>query len=80
MVRDPRKVFLLAWVVWGMVFFSMAANKLPAYILPLLPASEFADPGHHLSYQLVFFLLSLSLRSTFLLLAEKDRASGPRFP
>ncbi len=37
-LRDPRKRFLLAWVVWGMVFFSMAANKLPAYVLPLLPA------------------------------------------
>jgi len=37
-VRDPRKAFLLAWVVWGLVFFSIAANKLPAYILPLLPA------------------------------------------
>jgi 4-amino-4-deoxy-L-arabinose transferase-like glycosyltransferase len=37
-LRDRRKAFLLAWVVWGMVFFSMAANKLPAYILPLLPA------------------------------------------
>ena len=37
-VRDPRKAFLLAWVVWGLAFFSIAANKLPAYILPLLPA------------------------------------------
>jgi 4-amino-4-deoxy-L-arabinose transferase-like glycosyltransferase len=37
-VRDRRKAFLLAWVVWGIAFFSMAANKLPAYILPLLPA------------------------------------------
>ncbi len=38
-VRDPRKAFLLAWVIWGLVFFSLAANKLPAYILPLLPAA-----------------------------------------
>ena len=37
-LRDARKAFLLAWVVWGLVFLSMAANKLPAYILPLLPA------------------------------------------
>jgi hypothetical protein len=38
-VRDPRKAFLLVWVVWGLAFFSLAANKLPAYILPLLPGA-----------------------------------------
>jgi len=37
--RDPRRLFLLAWVVWGMVFFTAAANKLPGYLLPLLPAA-----------------------------------------
>jgi 4-amino-4-deoxy-L-arabinose transferase-like glycosyltransferase len=37
--RDPRRLFLLAWVVFGMVFFTAAANKLPGYLLPLLPAA-----------------------------------------
>src|SRR6185369_6763394 len=36
--QDPRRQFLLAWVLFGMVFFSLAPNKLPGYILPLLPA------------------------------------------
>jgi 4-amino-4-deoxy-L-arabinose transferase-like glycosyltransferase len=37
--RDPRKLFLSAWLLWGLAFFSLSANKLPAYILPLLPAA-----------------------------------------
>jgi 4-amino-4-deoxy-L-arabinose transferase-like glycosyltransferase len=36
--RDPRRVFLLAWVVCGFFLFSFSVNKLPGYILPLLPA------------------------------------------
>lgn len=35
---DVRARFLLACVVWGLVFFSAARNKLPGYLLPLLPA------------------------------------------
>jgi 4-amino-4-deoxy-L-arabinose transferase-like glycosyltransferase len=34
---DPRRTFLLAVVLWGMVFFSLAPNKLAGYVLPLLP-------------------------------------------
>ena len=37
--RDPRVLFLLLWVVFGFVFFSAATNKLPGYLLPLLPAA-----------------------------------------
>jgi 4-amino-4-deoxy-L-arabinose transferase-like glycosyltransferase len=37
--RDPRRQFLLAWVVFGLVFFSVAPNKLAGYVLPLLPAA-----------------------------------------
>jgi 4-amino-4-deoxy-L-arabinose transferase-like glycosyltransferase len=37
-LRDPRRVFLLSWFLFGLVFFSLAANKLPGYLLPLLPA------------------------------------------
>jgi 4-amino-4-deoxy-L-arabinose transferase-like glycosyltransferase len=35
---DSRRWFLLLWVVFGLVFFSASRNKLPSYILPLLPA------------------------------------------
>jgi 4-amino-4-deoxy-L-arabinose transferase-like glycosyltransferase len=34
--REER--FLLAWVLFGFVFFSISRNKLPGYLLPLLPA------------------------------------------
>ena len=36
--RDPRLQFLLAWLLWGLAFFSLSLNKLPGYVLPLLPA------------------------------------------
>ena len=37
--RDPRRLFLLAWLLFGLAFFSIATNKLPGYLLPLLPAA-----------------------------------------
>lgn len=37
-VKDIRARFLLAWFAWGFVFFSASRNKLPGYLLPLLPA------------------------------------------
>lgn len=37
--HDLRRVYLAVWVVFGLVFFSAAANKLPGYILPLVPAA-----------------------------------------
>jgi 4-amino-4-deoxy-L-arabinose transferase-like glycosyltransferase len=36
--RDPRRVFLLAWFLFGLAVFSISVNKLPGYVLPLLPA------------------------------------------
>ncbi len=36
--RDTRTQYLLATFLFGMVFFSAAPNKLPGYILPLMPA------------------------------------------
>ena len=36
--NDRRAVFLAAWFAWGFVFFSASRNKLPGYLLPLLPA------------------------------------------
>ena len=35
--RDQRAQFLLAWAAFGLLFFSLSENKLPGYILPLLP-------------------------------------------
>jgi 4-amino-4-deoxy-L-arabinose transferase-like glycosyltransferase len=35
---DARLRFLLLWVVFGLVFFSASTNKLPGYLLPLVPA------------------------------------------
>ncbi|MFB3827287.1 MAG: ArnT family glycosyltransferase [Bryobacteraceae bacterium] len=35
--RDPRRQFLLASAAFGFVFLSASTNKLPGYILPLLP-------------------------------------------
>ena len=34
----PPAMFLLAWATWGFLFFSISRNKLPGYLLPLLPA------------------------------------------
>ena len=35
--RDDRIRFLVLWLVFGLVFFFAAQNKLPGYVLPLLP-------------------------------------------
>jgi 4-amino-4-deoxy-L-arabinose transferase-like glycosyltransferase len=35
---DQRRALLLATVAFGFVFFSISVNKLPGYLLPLLPA------------------------------------------
>ena len=37
--RDPRLRALVAIVVFGFVFFSASLNKLPGYLLPLMPAA-----------------------------------------
>jgi 4-amino-4-deoxy-L-arabinose transferase-like glycosyltransferase len=35
---DSRLRFLLLWILFGLVFFSASTNKLPGYLLPLVPA------------------------------------------
>jgi 4-amino-4-deoxy-L-arabinose transferase-like glycosyltransferase len=35
---DARRMFLLSVVVFGFVMFSVSLNKLPGYLLPLIPA------------------------------------------
>jgi 4-amino-4-deoxy-L-arabinose transferase-like glycosyltransferase len=37
-MKDRVRVFLWAWVLFGFVFLSASTNKLPGYVLPLLPA------------------------------------------
>jgi 4-amino-4-deoxy-L-arabinose transferase-like glycosyltransferase len=37
--RDRKRVFLAVWVLVVLVLFSISVNKLPGYILPLLPAA-----------------------------------------
>ena len=50
--RDSRRTLLLAVVVFGFVFFSASTNKLPGYLLPLLPSlaaiagSRLAEVSH----------------------------------
>jgi len=36
--EDARMRLLVGWVLYGLIFFSAARNKLPGYLLPLLPA------------------------------------------
>jgi hypothetical protein len=35
---DRRTRLLAVWAGWGLVFFSLSTNKLPGYVLPLVPA------------------------------------------
>jgi 4-amino-4-deoxy-L-arabinose transferase-like glycosyltransferase len=37
-VEDPRRRFLTVWALFGLALFSASTNKLPGYVLPLLPA------------------------------------------
>ena len=37
--RDVRRQYVAAWLLWTLVFFSLATNKLPGYLMPLLPAA-----------------------------------------
>jgi 4-amino-4-deoxy-L-arabinose transferase len=36
--RDSRRLFMWAWFLFGLLVFSISVNKLPGYVLPLLPA------------------------------------------
>jgi 4-amino-4-deoxy-L-arabinose transferase-like glycosyltransferase len=62
--EDTRARYLLATFLFGLVFFSAAPNKLPGYILPLMPVL-FALLGIRLAQ--TRFLGELMLASTLLL-------------
>jgi 4-amino-4-deoxy-L-arabinose transferase-like glycosyltransferase len=36
--KDPRRRFLIVWVLFGLLLFSISINKLAGYVLPLIPA------------------------------------------
>ena len=38
-IKDVRRQYIAAWLFFALVFFSLATNKLPGYLLPLLPAA-----------------------------------------
>ena len=38
-LQDVRRQYVVAWLLWTLLFFSLATNKLPGYLLPLLPAA-----------------------------------------
>jgi 4-amino-4-deoxy-L-arabinose transferase-like glycosyltransferase len=88
--KDRRRAFLLLWVLWGFVFFSISANKLPGYILPLFPAAaalmalgleEAADARPWLA-ACALLLVAFPLAAQMLPVAVADglsHASLPRF-
>ncbi len=38
-LKDVPRQYIVAWLLWTLLFFSLATNKLPGYLLPLLPAA-----------------------------------------
>lgn len=64
---DSRQLFLVMWAVLGFVFFSLAPNKLPGYLLPVLPAIALL-----MAIQLAktknarFYLMSVALLMAFI--------------
>ena len=46
---DPRLQYLAAWAAFGFLFFSASTNKLPGYLLPVLPpiAALVGVRAHH---------------------------------
>ena len=65
---DSRRSFLLTVVVFGLIFFSISLNKLPGYLLPLLP-SLFVLLGAHFEKQRIADLSRTWLLPSALLIA-----------
>jgi len=57
--REPRRQLLLGWLAFGLLFFSVSTNKLPGYVMPLLPALT-ALIGIQLAAAPTRFILPLS--------------------
>ncbi|MBC8165116.1 MAG: glycosyltransferase family 39 protein [Bryobacteraceae bacterium] len=57
--QEPRRFFLISQILFGLVFFSLSSNKLPGYVLPLLPSIA-ALAGIQLAVSPVRFVLPFS--------------------
>lgn len=87
-LRDPRRQFLLAWIVFGMVFFSIAPNKLPGYVLPLMPAMaalmalavEEADRAHWWLVSCALLLVAIPIAAPMLPAAVANGLSRAPWP
>ena len=73
-LEDRRIQFLLAYSAWGLFFFSASTNKLPGYVLPLLPPLALLT-GVGLSRATVRFAAAIS--ATLLLLVPFAAAVVP---
>jgi len=58
--QEPRRLLLLLWFAFGLLFFSASTNKLPGYVLPLLPAAA-ALIGIRMATAPIRFVLPLSV-------------------
>ncbi|MBI3894949.1 MAG: glycosyltransferase family 39 protein [Acidobacteria bacterium] len=67
-LRDRQKAFLFYWIVLPFLFFSLAQNKLPNYLLPILPP---------LSLWIAHIVLSNQESATVVSSEPRASASGP---
>jgi 4-amino-4-deoxy-L-arabinose transferase-like glycosyltransferase len=85
--REPRRLLLIACAAWGFVFFSLSSNKLPGYVLPLLPAIaaligiQFAQkPLRHVAGVCALLVVAVPFAANILpaaILAGLSRAGEP---
>ena len=66
--ENKSLVFLMAWVVFPIVFFSLSRSKLPGYILPSLPAAALLAGDRLTAFVSNRSKNSLAIRTTGILL------------
>jgi hypothetical protein len=87
--KDPQQIFLFYWILLPFVFFSLAENKLPGYLLPILPplalwigaavAERYNDAGSRWLLRGVILgaaLLLLALSPAIVVLLPESLATG----